>query len=782
MLILGVALGLVLGLAAGGRIENLVYVRLRWIWLLFLAAGIRFGTEFLLTQHNDAAEQLRLPLLATAYTLLLVALYVNRRLPGMAMAFVGILGNAIAIVVNGGSMVVWAPSLTAAGFSPDETFSPLHVIVPAPLDANFLAHFGFLGDIIPIPVPILQNVASIGDLFLSAGLAFFLFATVVRDPDDLRAPASPALPTATPTSDRLARVLGAPPAQAATTPTTGATAASALAPPGTATFGAHEGFAAYPQETGVTPALAGAAALERPLILGGPAAGLSAPAFSSIPYDHETAAQRAERQALLPAILERARRHPYVRLALNGSFSAMWTGQLISLFGDRMNQIAMAFLVLTATDSPLAVGLVFLAATLPNLLLGPIAGTFVDRWNQKDVLVVSDLLRASLVLLVPIAAVTNLALIYPLVFLITSISIFFRPARTAILPRIVDEDELLTANSATWIAETLADVIGYPLAGLFVAFLGRALPLAFWFDAATYIASAVLIATMAIPTLASLATAVRGPNPAGAASATTADGEAQPDDSAWAAAVTRIGAQDHGRATDTSAAETDDVRAAATASETTPTPDSTEPASEGFFDELKVGWRFLRGETVLLANTLQGAVGQFTIGVLLTLTPFYAQNVLDRGTFDATAAYAFLETGIGLGNLVGGFVIGLIGRRLAKGRMVIAGYALWGLSSVFLAFTGNLGLALGLMFGSGVANMIYIIPSQTMFQERTPPNLIGRVVGFRFSLVFGSMTIAMGVSGLLATQFGVAPVIGFFGLVTVAAGLAGLFIPAVREA
>jgi MFS family permease len=89
----------------------------------------------------------------------------------------------------------------------------------------------------------------------------------------------------------------------------------------------------------------------------------------------------------------RVRRHPYVRLALNGSFSALWVGQLISLFGDRIHQVALAFLVLGVTNSPLAVGLVFLAATLPNLLFGPIAGTFVDRWDHKEVMVVSDLLR-----------------------------------------------------------------------------------------------------------------------------------------------------------------------------------------------------------------------------------------------------------------------------------------------------------------------------------------------------------------------------------------------------
>ncbi len=779
MLILGVALGLVLGLLAGGRIENLVAVRLRWVGLLFLAAAIRFGTEFLLVQRNDLADEFRLPLLATAYTLLLVALFVNRRQPGIAMAFVGILGNAIAIVANGGYMVVWEPSLTAAGFRAGETFSPLHTIVPAPLDANFLAHFGFFGDIIPIPVPLLQNVASIGDVFLSAGLAFFLFATVVRTPDETRP--SERLPG--PSEDRLARVLG----RETLTAADAASAAAALAPPATTLD--------LPYETGVTPALAEAASLQRPIVLGGSSAGLAA-GISSTTVTLESAAERAHRRALLPTLVERARRHPYVRLALNGSFSAMWVGQLISLFGDRMHQIALAFLVLTATGSPLAVGLVFLAATLPNLLLGPIAGTFVDRWDQKEVMVVSDLLRASCVLLVPIAAVTNLALIYPLVFIVTSISIFFRPARTAVLPRIVAEDELLTANSATWIAETLADVVGYPLAGLFVAFLGRALPLAFWLDAATYVASALLIATMAIPKVADAVTSARAPRPADGGS--TADAAGEDDDSPRAVQTAAAVAANAGRTGDArSSGANDGIAAAAPADASAGSPavdagttqepgtdvePATRPGVDGFFDDLRVGWRFLRGETVLLANTMQAVVAQFTVGVLLTLTPFYARDVLDRGSFDATAAYAFLETGIGAGNLIGGFVIGLVGARLAKGRMVVSGYALWGLCTVFLALTGNLGLALGLMFGSGVANMVYVIPSQTLFQERTPPNLIGRVVGFRFSLVFGSMTFAMAISGLLASQFGVPVVIGFFGLVTTAAGLAGLLVPAVRDA
>ena len=114
--------------------------------------------------------------------------------------------------------------------------------------------------------------------------------------------------------------------------------------------------------------------------------------------------------------------------------------------------------------------------------------------------------------------------------------------------------------------------------------------------------------------------------------------------------------------------------------------------------------------------------------------------------------------------------------------MVIAGYTAWGLLIFLFALSNNLPIALGLAFGQGVANMVFIIPSQTLFQERTPPNLMGRVVGFRFALVFGSMTIAMLLGSVLGQILGPAVVIGAFGLVTMAAGLAGLLVPAVRDA
>ena len=683
MLIGGIALGLLLGLVAGGNLGNLASIHLRRIGLLVAAVLLRFGTEYLLGAGVDAVEALRLPLLATAFGLLLIALWPNRGYPGIGLAFVGVLSNALVMVVNGGYMPIYGPSLAAAGLTPADVTSVIHIILPADLDANFLVHLGPFADVIPIPWPIVQNVASIGDAFLTLGLAFFLFASVVRVPRRLD-------------QDQLAAI-----GQLSTGPAV-ATRPLLAGDPGA--------------ETGLSAALTGSVALERPLVLGSAGPGLASPSLSTFESSAATPGPVAIPIPRPPVVgLERARQHPYVRLALNGSFSALWAGQLISLFGDRLNQLALVAVVAVSTGSALATGLVFFAATLPNLLLSPIAGTFVDRWDRKEVMVVSDILRAALVLILPIAAVTNIVLVYPLIFLVTTISVFFRPARVAILPQIVPEEDLLSANSALWVGETIADIIGYPLAGLFVVLLGSAVPLAFWVDSATYLASAALLGTIVVHA-------------------------AKPSDEAGS------------------------------------------ERQEGFVAELNAGWQFLRHEAVLLANTLQGVAGQFTVGISIALTPSFVQMTYSQSGFGWQAAYGFLETGIGLGNLIGGFAIGLIGTRFAKGRMVIFGYTMWGLLIFLFALSGNLGVAIGLAFGQGVANMIFIIPSQTLFQERTPPELMGRVVGFRFALVFGSMTTAMLLGSILGQILGPGPVMAAFGLVTITAGLAGLLVPAVRDA
>ena len=690
MLIGGIVLGFLLGLILRGRPGNLLDARLRWPAGLFLAVIVRFGTEIAIRDGVTLAETLRLPLYAGAFGLLLAALWLNRAQPGMLVVCVGVASNTLAVVANGGWMPVWGPSLALAGFSTNDLVPTFHVLLPEALDVQFLRMAGPFGDLIPLPLPILANVASIGDAFISAGLGWFVLATMLRGTRPtgegtlyITDPAAAGMVG----SIRLRRPIAA------------ALSRTGIAP-----------------ETGLAPPLAYAEsiALDRPTLLGGTSAG-AMPATTYWGDLASTAPALLGAQTAVPPIVARIGRHPYVRLALDARFSAFWIGQTISLFGDRLHQVALAVLVLGITNSPLATGLVFLTAALPNLFISPIAGTFVDRWDLKTTMVVSDLLRASIVLLIPVAAAQDVWLVFPLVFAVTTVSLFFRPAKAATVPRIVRRDDLLAANSATWTGETIADIAGYPLAGFFVAFLGADIRLAFWADAATYVVSAALILGISVPPI------VRAAGPA-------------------------VGG-----------------------------------AVRRFLGELRDGWRFLRGVPSLYQNTLVSAVAQVSIGATIALTVVYARDVLDGSLVAYPQNYTLIEAAIGVGNLVGGLAVGAVGAHFRKGRLIVGGIVLMGASIALLGATGNLLLASAASVGYGVANLVYVIPTQTLFAELTPLRMMGRVVAIRSSLVFGSLTLAMAVSGAMAEVLSAGVVITIFGLVTVAAGGVAWLLPAIRD-
>jgi MFS transporter, DHA3 family, macrolide efflux protein len=634
----GLLIGLALGLLMGGRPGGLLDVRLRWVGLIFLAVAARLGTQAAIEQGIELADALRLPLLLSAFVLLALAGWLNRHQPGMLAITVGAASNGLAVLLNGGWMPVWEPSLAAVGLSVGDLNQSFHRPLPPELDVEFLLRGGPLADLIPVPLPLLPNVASVGDAFIGAGLGWFAFSALMRPRADIEGSIS-------------------------------------LGP------GPH----------GAAPAIA----LDSVTMLGG----------------------QRRAAAPTPRLGARIRGHPYVHLALDARFVAFWLAQTISLFGDRLHQVALAVLVYGVTDSPLATGLVFLAATLPNIALGPIAGTFVDRWDHRRVMIVSDLLRAGLVLLLPFAAQLDIVLVYPIVFLITAVSLFFRPAKVAMMPRLVrNKDHLLAANSATWTADTLADIAGFPIAGLLVAFLAADLGLAFAIDSATYILSAVLLLAVVVPPLAR----ERAPRFAG--------------------------------------------------------------ALRTFVGELVDGWRFLSGRPPLIQNTLVSAFAQMSVGVTLALAVVYARDWLDGTLIGYPENYAAIETAIGVGNLVGGLAVGAIGARLRKGWMVVGGFIAMGLATIALGLTGNVALALLAALAMGLANLVYLIPTQTLFIELTPIELMGRVVAFRSSLVFGAMMAAMAVSGALAEAVPVGLVIAGAGLVTLLAGIVGLFLPAVRDA
>lgn len=181
------------------------------------------------------------------------------------------------------------------------------------------------------------------------------------------------------------------------------------------------------------------------------------------------------------------------------NFSFLWFSQIISNFGDRLNQMALIGLVYARTPgSTIELAKLLSFTILPVFLIGPVAGIYVDRWNRKYTMVFCDLLRGFLVLLVPFFIIYSRSIvpIYVLVFLIFSITRFFLPSKLSIIPDIVAKDKLLLANSLTSTTRMIAAIIGFGFGGIIVARLGA--KGGFYIDAITYFISALMVSFVSL--------------------------------------------------------------------------------------------------------------------------------------------------------------------------------------------------------------------------------------------------------------------------------------------
>ena len=119
----------------------------------------------------------------------------------------------------------------------------------------------------------------------------------------------------------------------------------------------------------------------------------------------------------------------------NRNFLFLWLGQLVSNFGDRLNQMALVALVYQRNPgSEIALAKLISFTIIPVFIIGPIAGVWVDRLNRKNVMIISDILRAALVLSIPLFIMANQMLpIYFVIFLTFSILCFFIPPKMVII-------------------------------------------------------------------------------------------------------------------------------------------------------------------------------------------------------------------------------------------------------------------------------------------------------------------------------------------------------------
>jgi MFS transporter, DHA3 family, macrolide efflux protein len=634
-----ILLALIVGALAGGGIPRLADLRLRWPILLIAALALRLGAG--LIRETGAIGDIPVGwAYIAAYGLIFAWLWNNWRVPGLQIAAVGIGANMAAVLVNAGRMPIWPAAFSAAGFTEGTIANdPFHFLLRAETVASFVASGGLLGDVIPLPIPVIRDVVSIGDVLLALGIFWAIVYSMTRSD----APS------------RSAFAIGGNP-------------------------------------------------LARPGAAGASTVGLPYADAGRIPA--EMSGAQAEAAGV-------RRQSPYLRLFTNRNFSLLWTGQLISLLGDRIHVIALGALVATR-GTALEVGIVFAMTAVPSVVLGPLAGVLVDRWDRRRTMIACDLVRAALVLAVPLAFEIHIVLVYVSAFLIASVTLLFRPAKTAVVPTVVGERDLVAANSALSVPETAADLVGFPLAGIIVTALASVVGAAFVLDAGTYVVSAVLLWAMILPRQVE------------------------------------------------EAAERMSVRVV--------------------WREMAEGFGFLWRQRTLLSNTLLSSLAQVAVGAEIVVSLLYARDVVERGALSFEQMYSLLLTAIAVGSVLAGIAVGAIGGRLPKGPMVIAGFIGMGLSLVAAGLVRDPILAMVAFFFTGAFNMVFIIPTVTLFQELTPQRLMGRVISSRQALVFGSIAASMALSGYFAGVIGPASVLVISGAICAAAGVIGLLVPATRNA
>ncbi len=180
-------------------------------------------------------------------------------------------------------------------------------------------------------------------------------------------------------------------------------------------------------------------------------------------------------------------------------YRRLWTGQAVSNFGDALTNLALLLTAQRLTGSTAAVATTAIAVALPTLLFGVVAGAYVDRWNRKRVMIVSDLFRTSFVLLfLFVTTPDRMWVLYTVAFIQAALGTFFNPARSAFLPRIVGTERLLAANSFSQMTQIVAGLAGTAVAGL-IAAGADSLAAAFVIDAATFAVSLVAIASIRTP-------------------------------------------------------------------------------------------------------------------------------------------------------------------------------------------------------------------------------------------------------------------------------------------
>jgi dTMP kinase len=377
----------------------------------------------------------------------------------------------------------------------------------------------------------------------------------------------------------------------------------------------------------------------------------------------------------------------YRSLSRNRPFRNMALATLSSAMGDWIGFLAIIALTASLLGGSSAalfgVSGIMVARVVPSLLIAPVAGVFADRWDRKRVLIWTDIGRGAVMAMIPFTD-EFMTLVFA-TLLIEVMSSLFAPAKDAVLPSLVDEEELVAANQVnlltTYGTLPLSAAVYSLLVFLAVTFApegsflaDRPVALAIWFNALSFWVSALLLTRLTFPR----------------ASARRPD---QPFE------------------------------------------------QQGAWDLLKEGFRFVGGQPVIRALILGVMVAFGAAGAVITTGEFFAR-LLNAGQ----PGYGVLVSAVGVGLILGLILADPITRRVRPEQMFAPGIGVAGAALMATAAMPNLLAALppAAIMGGGAG--VSFIVGYTVLQQRADDRIRGRTFGAFNSgvrlAIFGS-TIAV---------------------------------------
>ena len=411
----------------------------------------------------------------------------------------------------------------------------------------------------------------------------------------------------------------------------------------------------------------------------------------------------------------------YRDLLANRSLTKLFLGEFISGIGDWLYIVAIFVVIYRETNDAAAVGAFGAVRLIPYILLSIPAGLAADRFDRRLVLLASDILRGSMMLVMAVIVATHGPILLLVAFAMVAAggSTFFYPAIGAYIPSLAaDERQLGPANSAWASLGNVSFIVGPAIGGLLIA--AGDVVLAFVLNAATFIVIGFIL--WSLPP----------------ARPRTKPQEAPP----------------------TEAAATVAAEAASAGVSTGPTPAApTVPAPRA-----PLQLRPLSGLALI-----QIVVG-FLDGGIQALTIILAVSVLHAGE----DANGYLNAAIGVGGLAGALVSGVLVLRRRLGGPLLAGAALTGAGVALLGGVPVLGVALVAIAFSAAGSIVLDVVLTTVFQRLVPDELRGRALGLLMTMNTVSGAAGAFVLPILVINVGAALGLGATGAAVVAASVVGL--------